>query len=103
MTVKSLPICTISSSPAAVTRWASYTPSESVSTRWIVAPGYAASAASVTLVASAPVSICSSGRWLCDWSTVLATVLTAVDAAFAAVSFTRRVRPARRLRRPPSS
>ncbi len=36
-------------------------------------------------------------------STVLATMLTAVNAAFAAVSFTRRVRPAWRLRRPPSS
>src|SRR6266542_2485555 len=45
-------------------RWASYTPSESVSTRWIVAPGYFASAAALTFSAVSPVSRVSSGRWL---------------------------------------
>src|SRR6266508_725029 len=45
-------------------------PSESVSTRSTVAPGYLARAAAWTLLAVSPVSRCSSGRWLLDSSTV---------------------------------
>src|SRR6266545_5080271 len=44
-------------------------PSESVSTRSTVAPGYLARAAALTLLAVSPVSRCSSGRWLLDSST----------------------------------
>src|SRR5919201_34186 len=45
-------------------------PSESVSTRSTVAPGYLARAAARTLLAVSPLSRCSSGRWLFDSSTL---------------------------------
>jgi hypothetical protein len=61
--------------------------SESVSTRWIVASGYFARAASVTLVAVSPVSNCSSLRCGCEGSPVAAGASWLVeDVAAAAVS-----------------
>ena len=61
MTAKLLSTWTMMGVPSARTMCASYTPSASVSTRSIVAPGSLAFAAAVTLSLTVPVSSVSPG------------------------------------------
>src|ERR1700712_2407841 len=59
----------------------SYTPSESVSVRTMVAPAYLASTAASTLALVSPVSSFSSDRWGCDWSAVAVTDVLELELA----------------------
>src|SRR3954452_8667483 len=74
----------------------SYTPSSSLSVRWIVASGYWARTACSTWVLVSPVSSCSLPWWDCDgsWSVWVVELPGVVSSAALAVSVLATIPPA---------